>query len=126
MSNQIFAQELISDNSDSAFQVPLNLIPSLMNNLVPDLEEIVESKEEFPYYLTWIKPLEISGREFSVLIIPQATGQYVARASTSGFNATGQGRTEEEAVQDIRSAIETLLEEEAHPSGDVEWPEDFL
>ena len=62
---------------------------------------------------------------FEVHIFPQLEGNYVSRMVTNRFNATGQGKTEEEAIADIKDAIETLIEEEANPSGDVQWPEDY-
>lgn len=39
--------------------------------------------------------------------------------------AIGQGETEDEALQDINSAIELLKEEKSNPSCDVPWPKDF-
>lgn len=72
-----------------------------------------------------IQSLEVKGALFSVLMVPQIDGGVVVRTSTNSFNASGQGRNKEEALQNIKSAIELLLEEEASPSGDVAWPEDF-
>lgn len=43
----------------------------------------------------------------------QIEGGYVAEASTPEFDAIGQGETEEEALQDIRHAIEILKEASA-------------
>jgi len=82
-------------------------------------------KRPLPYLFPWTKLLKINDRVFCILIIPQHTGRFVARTSTSNFNATGQGDTEEEALRDIKEAIELLIEEANNPSGDAQWPEDF-
>lgn len=39
--------------------------------------------------------------------------------------AVGQGETEDDAIQDIKSAIELLTEEESNPSRDIPWPKNF-
>ena len=123
MIEQVILEELLLDDSSDLFvteieQIPIPKLPSP----IPQLES-EEIKSAFPYFLVWRRPLEVSDQVFSILIIPQVTGNFVARTSTSTFNAIGQGRTEEEALQDIKSAIEALMEEDANPSGDVEWPE---
>jgi len=123
MIEDVFLRELELDNSSDLFkaELPVTILRTLPQ-LPPDSDEI---KSSFPYFLTWKRQLEVNNRRFSILIIPQATGNFVARVSTADFNASGQGRTEEEAMLDIESAIETLMEEETSPSGDVEWPEDY-
>ena len=72
-----------------------------------------------------LKIVRIKKRQFCVSIIPQQSGKFVARAETSNFNATGQGETEAEAIQDITRAIKLLIDEEQHPSGEQEWPENY-
>jgi predicted RNase H-like HicB family nuclease len=123
MSEQILLKELESDDSSDIFRTQAEsfVIPQVQPLQPTGLEEI---KSAFPYFLIWRRPLEINDQVFSILIIPQVTGNFVARTSTNKFNATGQGRNEEEAMRDIRSAIEILLEEETSPSGDTEWPDD--
>lgn len=87
-------------------------------------EADADIKEPSSYLLLRVQSLEVKGELFPVLIIPQADESFVVRAATNTFRASGQGKTEKEAIQDIKAAIELLLEEEANPSGDVEWPED--
>jgi len=82
------------------------------------------TKLQLPYLIPWTRFLTIDRKDFCILIVPQLSGKFVARTSTTKFNATGQGNTEDEALQDIKDAIESLIEEEANPSGDVTWPED--
>lgn len=124
MSEQILLRELESDDSSVMFQTQMKPIPITPVDPFQQPTNFEEIKSSFPYFLAWRRPLDINDQVFSILILPQATGNIVARASTSRFSATGQGRTEEEAMKDIRSAIEVLLEEETNPSGDTEWPED--
>lgn len=88
-------------------------------------EADADIKVPIPPIFPSIQPLEVRGAIFSILIIPQIDRKVVTRISTSKFNATGQGDTEEEALNDIKSAIELLLEEEVNPSGDVQWPENY-
>jgi len=66
--------------------------------------------------------LEVQGQFFSVRVIPQDEGGFVARVTTPEFSATGQGETEEEALQDIKSAIELLMEEDSEDEGTGRWP----
>jgi len=86
-------------------------------------EADADVKVLIPYPFPSILPLEVRGELFSILLIPQTDGGTVARIATDRFNATGQGETEKEALRDIKSAIELLMEEESNPSGDVPWPE---
>jgi len=72
-----------------------------------------------------IRLLEVQGRFFPILIMPESEEMFIARAETESFNATGQGATEEEALADVQAAIELLLEEEANPSEGLPWPEDY-
>jgi len=124
MIEQILLKELESDDSSDKFQTQVKPIPITPVDALQQPTNLEEIKSSFPYFLAWRRPLEINDQAFSILILPQASGIFVARASTSRFNATGQGRNEEEAMRDVRSAIEILLEEEINPSGDTEWPED--
>jgi predicted RNase H-like HicB family nuclease len=125
MIEQILLKELESDNSSDLFQTQAKQIPIPQVSPLEQQPSLEEIRSSYPYFLNWRRPLEINDRVFSVLIIPQVSGNFVARTSTSRFSATGQGRNEEEAMEDIRSAIEILMEEEASPSGDAEWPEDY-
>jgi predicted RNase H-like HicB family nuclease len=122
MSGDMFLEEIQADNSSDLFKI--QQIP-LAKVLVPQSADFEEIKISFPYFLTWERPLEVDERLFTILVIPQTTGNFVVRASTAKFNATGQGKTEEEAMLDIKSAIETLMEEEANPSEGAEWPQDY-
>ena len=69
--------------------------------------------------------LQIQGQFFPIDVVLQEEGGYMARYSNEKFAANGQGETEEEALEDIRSAIELLLEEETNPSRDLPWPKEF-
>lgn len=122
MIEDMFLGEIQADNSSDLFKIQQVPITQVLVQPSADFEEI---KISFPYFLTWVRPLEVNDRLFTILVIPQTTGNFVARTSTAKFNAIGQGKTEEEAMLDIKSAIETLMEEEANPSEDVEWPEDY-
>jgi len=84
-----------------------------------------DNKISPPYLFPSPRSLTIRNEIFCILIIPQLTGRVVARTSTGKFNATGQGDNEEAALQDISEALELLLEEEANPSGDINWPQDY-
>jgi predicted RNase H-like HicB family nuclease len=111
-------------DSTSLFQ------PKIHELIIPEMGRLFSSadsnfpKVPVPYLFPWIRPLTINCREFCILIVPQPSGRFVARTSTRKFNATGQGKTEADALQDIKDAIELLMEEEASPSGDATWPED--
>jgi predicted RNase H-like HicB family nuclease len=123
MSEMISLYELELADSSFLFQRRTEI-------LVPRIDRIFAKddsnlKGPFPYFLPWRRSLEVNNRMFIILIIPQANGKFVARTSTSKFNATGQGRSEGEALQNIKSAIELLMEEDLNPSGDVPWPEDY-
>ena len=82
------------------------------------------STAEPPRRVLDVHLLEVRGQIFPVRV---AFGDnlYVARFASKRFNATGQGKTEEEALEDIRAAIELLLEEEEHPTNEDTWPRDF-
>ena len=69
--------------------------------------------------------LEVRGLLFPIAFISHADEGFIVRVSTQTFSATGQGETHYEALQDIKSAIELLLEEEENPSRETEWPEDY-
>ena len=123
MRQVMFPIGLEEDNSSVAYQPsPPIILPSVdLEHIFPegDADIKVPILPLFPS----IEPLEVGGQIFPILVIPQIDGKVVTRISASRFNATGQGDTEEEALSDIKSAIELLLEEEANPSGDVQWPE---
>lgn len=125
MAQVMFPLGLERDNSDIVYQpsLPITLLPLDIGDIFVDAD--ADIKVSFPPLLPSIQPLEVRGQIFSVLMIPQANGKIVTRTSTSRFDATGQGDSEGEALNDIKSAIELLLEEEANPSGDVPWPENF-
>ena len=72
-----------------------------------------------------MKFLQIQGQFFPIDVVLQEEGGYMARYSNEKFAANGQGETEEEALEDIRSAIELLLEEETNSSRDLLWPKEF-
>ncbi len=110
-------------NSTASFQ------PQIQKIVVPKMGRLFAAgdsdvKRSVPYLFPWTRLLMVNKREFCILVIPQLSGKFVARTSTNRFSATGQGDTEEDAMQDIEDAIESLMEEEVSPSGDVAWPED--
>lgn len=123
MSQIMFPIGLEEDDSNVVHQPSLPIIlPSLdLGHIFPEAD--ADIKVSILPIFPSIEPLEVGGQIFPILVIPQIDGKMVTRISTSRFNATGQGDTEEEALNDIKSAIELLLEEEANPSGDVQWPE---
>jgi len=125
MKQIILPIDVEKDNSSAIYQPParLQIRPYRMGKVYGEADAGIEVA--FPFPLPSLLPLEVKGQIFSVLAISQMDGSIVTRTSTSRFNATGQGKTEEEALQDIKSAIELLMEEEANPSGDVPWPENF-
>lgn len=57
-----------------------------------------------------VRILEIREQLFRVVVVTE-DGLYISRVETEAFNASGQGETEEEALKDIKSAIELLLED---------------
>ncbi len=88
------------------------------------LERLPDLRVMVPPRIT-ARLLNVKGQFFPVLILAETEELFVARTETESFSATGQGATEEEALADVQSAIELLLEEEANPSEDLPWPEDF-
>lgn len=121
----ISIHEIKAEDSNEKYKPRLPVIlPKLkMGSIFLEGDSAVQIPLPFP--LVRIEPLEVRGKFFSVHIIPQPSGRFVARVSTNRFNATGQGETIEDALQDIKSAIELLMDEESHPSGEVPWPEDY-
>ena len=119
----IVLEEIFASDSDARFEPRIIEVPVYHPErlFTGDTGALISSL----YFLPRIVPLEVRMHTFSVLVVPHAQNEFVARAMTSRFNATGQGKTVEEALTDIKAAIELLLEEEANPSGNEPWPEDY-
>ena len=75
--------------------------------------------------VSYYVPLSVGGLSFQILTVPQSDGSFITRAVTESFSANGQGKTEKEALEDIKEALALLIEEADNPSGDVDWPTNF-
>lgn len=120
--SQLALVDVEKDNSNEAYKLRLPIYSYQMGSIFPDADA---TKRLSPFPIASIQQLKVRNKLFSIFLIQSLDGGCIARTSTSTFSASGQGDTEEEALQDIRSAIELLMEEESNPSGDVSWPENY-
>lgn len=124
MNGMMYPCSLETADSTDIFKLQIQeIVVPEMGRLFVDADSSIRG--QLPYLFPWRKTLEVGDKEFCILIIPQLSGQFVTRASTEKLNANGQGRTEEEALENIKEVIELLLEEEQNLGGEVAWPEDF-
>jgi predicted RNase H-like HicB family nuclease len=114
---------LCRDSSNAVFNpAKASVLPVLPEGLLynTDADVLPSPKILLPFYV----PVDVRDQTFEVLTIPQADGSFVTRTVTEHFSANGQGKTGKEALQNIKEAIELLIEESENPSGDVPWPKD--
>lgn len=117
---------LSKDTSNSMFN-PLGIvIPIFRKNNLFNFDNAITIRVNPKPLIPYLAQLQVKSLSLNALIIPQSDGSFVARAETNNFCANGQGETEEEVLKDIKDAVEILLEESEHPSGDVPWPNDCL
>lgn len=114
---------VIFDTSNAIFN-PVSIIIPVFRPERNYLDNADRNTVASKLLISYIVPVNVGGLSFQVLTIPQVDGSFVTRAITENFNANGQGNTEEEALADIKDALELLLEEVDNPSGDVSWPKD--
>jgi len=124
MKQSLFQPILDQVDSNETFQVNIILQTWSMEEIFMDADSDIE-KLAPSILVASIKPFEVKGEVFHTLLLPQLDGSFVAKVNTESFYATGQGKNEEKALEDIKVAIEMLLEEEENPSGDAPWPEDY-
>ena len=67
--------------------------------------------ETLSQHISKLSMIEVKNQHFLMRLNLQPDGGYVAEVSTPIFGAIGQGETEEQAIQDIRDAIDILIEE---------------
>jgi len=125
--NQTIFLDLDMDDSSGRYQHPSPIIQvSRIERVFVEADANANIKIPISFPSLQLRTIVVDRKFFAVLLIPQTEGGFVTRIITSKFNATGQGKTEEEALEDIKAAIGLLKEEESNPSGDVPWPEDCL
>jgi predicted RNase H-like HicB family nuclease len=124
MTQKLLPVALEKDNSNDKFVANLVLKSWDLIEVFTSADSDIE-KPTPPILVTSVKPLEVKGRIFETLVLPQLDKSFVIKVNTESFHATGQGDSEEKAMNDIKEAIELLLEEEENPSGDIPWPEDY-
>ena len=125
MSQWICQPELSEDSSNATFNATKTVVlPDLALRRLFDSDDsdIAPSSRILAPFNVF---LDVRKLTFEVLTIPQLDGSFVTRAVTERFCANGQGETLEEALQDIKEAIDLLLEENENPSGDAPWPKDY-